>query len=485
MRISIIDCNSYGFGQRLAVSDVIGAGPRTIAGIFEAHDIETRIHTPDRINFKYIQRSDLIVFSGMISDFKIIKKLSKKFKNKKQICGGMISLEYERILAKTNIDCVVIGEGELTILELMENDFNFKALDQGIAFKDHGKIVAKEPRRLMTEAEMEKYTKPSTKRIKDYAHYYARRVYVEVLRGCSNTLPLLGKMGCGFCCVPNVFGAPRNRPEEAIVSEIKGLLEQGVKRIVLSAPDILDYKRSKPCMDPKKPWPNTKALKSLLRSVARLCQRYQAYFRIENIKPCLVNENVAKVLKEMPTPRLTGIGLESGHYKDLRLMNKPYGPREIEQAIINLNKENIRLNLYVIYGLRFQGTKSYRATLFFLKKLLSKVQNIEKITMSRFVPIPKSAFENLEPYSPKNKSLDRLLEFVRKKNLELNKKHYLGSKVELFPVLDLGKYSLCYPKTDGPYVLVPKTNKKLVTARIVEVRERTLYGKILDQRETI
>ncbi|MHA1365705.1 MAG: B12-binding domain-containing radical SAM protein, partial [Candidatus Heimdallarchaeota archaeon] len=105
-----------------------------------------------------------------------------------------------------------------------------------------------------------------------YKNFFSAKVYVECVRGCSNfggtriklpdgrscsecgfcdtfsiedraNCPSNIPPGCGFCSVPSLFGPAKSRSVNAIVKEIKELLNSKVKRIVLSAPDILDFGR--------------------------------------------------------------------------------------------------------------------------------------------------------------------------------------------------------------------------------------------------
>ncbi|NPA86089.1 MAG: B12-binding domain-containing radical SAM protein [bacterium] len=481
MRIVLFDCNAYGTGKRLRVSDVIGAGPRTVAGILEELGHEVRIFFPDWYNKKYAEKADIVMFSGMVSDLKIIKKLSRKFRNKLKICGGPISSLYEEILSKTKIDIVVIGEAELTLRELFEADLR-PAEIPGLAYREGDKIIFTGYRKFLDQ-EQYHLIKPSVYRIKDYRYYWARRVYVEVLRGCSNYVPFMGKCGCGFCEVPNIFGYPKFREPEAILREVKGLLEQGVRRIVLSAPDFLDYYRGEQLTDPREPQPNIQKIKELLEGVARLCKKYSAYFRIENIKPNLLNEEVAAVLAKYIKPCIVGIGAESGDNKALQLMNKPYTTKEIEQCLEIMQVHGLRGNLYFIYGLPFEKKETLEKTKKFILQLYRRYKNaLERLVVSKFIPLPLSAFyifKNFE-YKLEEVAKKELIETINRINREL-KQRYIGKVLRVFPVTRVSRnYFLCYPVTEGPYVLVKMEKfRRTVKVKIKGATTRELIGKTI------
>lgn len=62
---------------------------------------------------------------------------------------------------------------------------------------------------------------------------YKNSAYVKITEGCSNH--------CSFCAIPLIRGELRSRPIDDIVSEIKGLLKQGVFEINLIGQDLAAY----------------------------------------------------------------------------------------------------------------------------------------------------------------------------------------------------------------------------------------------------
>lgn len=83
----------------------------------------------------------------------------------------------------------------------------------------------------------------------------------------------------------------------------------GVRRIVLSGADFLEYGRDllkNPLTDPVSPEPNLDAIDSLLSKVSYLSKKYGFYFEVENAKPSLVDEKVAKLLEKYHNPYRSG-----------------------------------------------------------------------------------------------------------------------------------------------------------------------------------
>ncbi|HMD45314.1 MAG TPA: radical SAM protein, partial [Acidimicrobiales bacterium] len=57
--------------------------------------------------------------------------------------------------------------------------------------------------------------------------------YVKVAEGCDRA--------CGFCAIPSFRGAQRSRSMTSVMDEVGGLLEAGVREIVLVAQDLASY----------------------------------------------------------------------------------------------------------------------------------------------------------------------------------------------------------------------------------------------------
>ncbi|MFW9842691.1 MAG: cobalamin-dependent protein, partial [Candidatus Thorarchaeota archaeon] len=195
-RILIVDALSAGTGQRRSSRDSIGCGPRTVAGVFEKHSLDSRIHRVEDLLAKrgLLRKFDHLAVSAMTMDWVATQKLVQIWRQTKPkgkvIIGGPITSEPERILREIRPDVVVMGEGEATLDDLLKQGFLSGSAPLsdilGIAFTDSGTDVVTGPRPLLSSVVFsEKYT-PSTVRIVDYPVYQASKVYVEILRGCSN-----------------------------------------------------------------------------------------------------------------------------------------------------------------------------------------------------------------------------------------------------------------------------------------------------------
>lgn len=57
--------------------------------------------------------------------------------------------------------------------------------------------------------------------------------YLKISEGCSQT--------CSFCIIPNITGRPKSRSIEDLVKEARGLVDNGVKELLIIAQDLSNY----------------------------------------------------------------------------------------------------------------------------------------------------------------------------------------------------------------------------------------------------
>lgn len=108
--------------------------------------------------------------------------------------------------------------------------------------------------------------------------------YVKVAEGCDRA--------CAFCAIPSFRGKQRSRTPDAIVAEARGLVEGGVREIVLVAQDIAWYGR-----DAGEPG----ALAPLLRRLDTLHADGLARVRLLYLYPSEVHDPLVATMLELPT----------------------------------------------------------------------------------------------------------------------------------------------------------------------------------------
>ena len=506
----MVDALGSDKGARFLTRDVIGSGPRWICGILEAKAVKCHIELCE----DFLRRTrtdsdlDLLLVSAMTMDLRALRRIGRKSRKiapkALKIVGGPVCTSPERALAASKFDVAIIGEGELALESILAGQ-SYRRIP-GVAYRKASGIVAN-PSSPLDEINYNKYF-PSINLITNYPTYFASRVYVEVVRGCSNFnrtrmeladgrictrcvegcgLPECPEgipPGCGFCSVPSVFGPPKSRKIELVVREIRGLVEVGVRRIVLSAPDILDYYRGLDLRDPKKPRPNYEKLDELLKaSVAAADDR--AYLSIENVKPSLFDEEAARMIATNLPSCEVHIGCETGDEDHSQALGRPSSPSDAWKAVRIARDHGLKPYVYFIHGLPGQTMGSANKTSRLIRRMGPYV---EKITVYRFKPLPGSAFED-EPAGPprwKDEASNLISNAAKKINLE-KKDSYLGRTLEVLAAERNFKRKgeiIGFPTRGGPIVSLSGSKeligKKLKVKISQVISERLLSGELVE-----
>ena len=534
MRALLVDCLGTVRGRRPATLDVIGAGPRSIVGVLQALGCDIVLTTPSgALRMRGALRSfDVLMVSAMTSDLTSAWRTARAWRRYSEgpvLVGGPACADPLRVLERVGCDVCVIGEGEWALMELWHAGLENGLLPRdsilrdirGLAFRTRkGALLVNELRPASTRRELASLPLPSQEAIRAYPFFWACRVYVEVLRGCSNyyrtelplpdgractgcgacrTGPLRRRYycpegippGCGYCSVPSFFGPSRSRPPEKIEAEVRGLLRAGARRIVLSASDVLDYGRDmlvepEPLTDPREPPANLDALEDLFRRVCSLreVRRGDAVVMLENAKPCLVSSDVAELLGRYFEGTTINIGVETGSEEHARALGRPSSPREAIRAIRLLREAGLRPCAYFIHGLPGQDERTVGATLRAMEEAVRA--GAERIIMYRFRALPMSAFGDFPsaPPAARDPLSARLVQRARELN-EALKARWLGKRIEVVVACrHPGKegYLVAYPMRHGPVVFL-KGSEGLVgavlTVRITGVvSDRAVLGSV-------
>lgn len=225
-------------------------------------------------------------------------------------------------------DVVVLGEGEKTILEIVEfeNKNELKKI-KGIAFKNQNKIKIN-PKQEPIE-NLDKIPFPDREFFdnKAYKHYYKKFGYKITSLISSRGCPFK----CDFCSQPIFNNQVRFRSPENIVSEIKQIQEKGYNRIWF-ADDCFTF-------NPKRV---EKICDLLINQKIRI--NWECLSRVDTI-----NQELAKKMKEAGCVRLF-FGIESGNNQILKIMNKQITTRKATRSVITAKKAGIKVGAFFILG---------------------------------------------------------------------------------------------------------------------------------------
>lgn len=213
----------------------------------EGYDVEIynqdKYHYPDEHLTQCLDKNNFdIIGVSVIAGYYQYKKLLKisdainRSKNRPfYIIGGHgPAPEPEFFLKKTQADVVVIGEGEVTIIELLNAIKNRKPLDtvKGIAFHKEGKVVINERRPLIND--IDSLPMPAYDL---FPMDYYRLLRMPHTINSDFVMPMISGRGCKFTCnfCYRMDKGFRPRSNEAIIEEIKLLKKDyGITYIAFS-----------------------------------------------------------------------------------------------------------------------------------------------------------------------------------------------------------------------------------------------------------
>jgi radical SAM superfamily enzyme YgiQ (UPF0313 family) len=529
VNVLIVDALAANEGRRKFSRDAIGVGPRLLAGICNKNNtISTIARVEDLLEKKkdqLILSSDVFLISAMTVDEiavrRIIKRIRKMTDSTLITLGGPITNDSE-IPQELDIDIAVFGEGEYIVDELIKGDFSVDSLSK--TNNDIQSINGTHYIKRVNSISLSSFKlfEPSIQHIRNYPDYWFSKVYVETVRGCSNFYRgelvkqsgscsdcgncddideiLVGDCpedilpGCGFCSVPSVFGPSRSRSIDLIVKEVEGLFNEGARRIILSAPGFLDFQRERKqeqLYSPSTPQVNLESIEELLSKLSKIrdSQSNLCSISIENVKPTLVDNEVAKKIGKYLPDTSISIGCETFDATHSEQIGRPSSPEQAIKAARYFKEAGINPQIYLIHSLPGENVRALNKTIETIEGGLADIA--EKITVYRYLPLPDSPFTKTKVPLPierhllntkREKLKETIIEFNYRKKQEL-----LDAEITVIAAEeDKARKNtyICYPLRSGPAISVE--SKENIIGKTLKIKiegvisDKLVSGQIVD-----
>ncbi len=261
------------------------------------------------------------------------RKIINSIKNKnacKVVCGCFV--ESAKNYNFDGIDVVIGNYNKSNIVDLVEENLKTKK-----------QIISKENIMHVPFENMEIKKAETT------------RAFVKIQDGCENY--------CSYCIIPFVRGRCRSKDEETVLREIKSLVENGYKEVVLTGIHTGNYGKDL----------NTN-FSTLLEKILKI--KGLKRLRISSIEITELDEKFFKLLENDILCNHLHIPLQSGNDKILKLMNRKYEREKFKQIIEKIRKirPNISITTDVIVGFPNETEEDFKDSLEFIKDLnFSKV----------------------------------------------------------------------------------------------------------------
>ena len=281
--------------------------------------------------------------------------------------GGPISAYPDIVLGELDVDAVIVGEGEESTVELLNNGISEDI--SGIAFKNNDGIVVTKPKPAKIE-------RPMPLIPVDIGNQSIRgaNTYIETHRGCIGA--------CGFCQVPKFFGTKiRSRDIAEIIAEIEEFKRCGVRRIAISGgtSSLYQYGESGSV--------NTSAFIELLQAIAEVMGPRNV--SVPDIRVDYVDEEVLHAIHDF-TMGWVYYGIESGSNEILKVMRKGVDLEANVYAIELAQQCGVKVGGSFIVGYPGEMVDDYEMT-----KSLIEDTFLDDVFVSIAEPIPGTHLSGL------------------------------------------------------------------------------------------
>lgn len=147
--------------------------------------------------------------------------------------------------------------------------------------------------------------------------------FVKISEGCDRF--------CTFCAIPYIRGRYHSRPAEEVVSEVRALMEGGVREVVLIGQDTGVWGRDLGEKD---------TLASLLRRVAEAVRPYDGWVRVLYLQPEGMTDELVATIRDVPEvlPYID-IPIQHCSARVLAAMGRSGSPDELRALFARLRAE--------------------------------------------------------------------------------------------------------------------------------------------------
>ncbi len=233
--------------------------------------------------------------------------------------------------------------------------------------------------------------------------------YVPIMTGCNNF--------CAYCVVPYVRGEEISRPAQEIIKEVKKLIKNGHKEIILLGQNVNSYK------DKNTNFPQ------LLKLINDLPGEFWLRFITSHPKD-LSDELIEVMAKSEKITEYLHLPVQAGDNQILKKMNRGYSVDQYKNLIEKIRKKikNISISTDIIVGFPGETKKQFKQT-----AKLMKWAKFDMVYTAQYSPRPMTAASKLEDnvIKKEKKRREQILTKILKKTALKNNKKYVNKTVEV------------------------------------------------------
>lgn len=273
------------------------------------------------------------------------------------------------------------------------------------------------------------------------------RAFVKIQDGCNNY--------CSYCIIPYARGNIRSKEKEDVIREVKCLVDNGYKEVVLTGIHTGHYGKEK----------YDYCFSDLLNELCEIDGLLR--IRISSIEITELDDKFLNTLKN--NKKIVDhihIPLQSGCDKTLKDMNRKYDTNYFYNKINKIRKirPNISITTDLIVGFPNESVEDFNSTYSFLKKI--NFSKIHVFPYSRRKGTPADLMDNQVPEIDKKERVKTVLELSKELEMEYMYK-YLNKEVEV--LIEKCENNIVFGHTSNYIAIKTKGNDHCIN-KIIKVK---------------
>ena len=238
------------------------------------------------------------------------------------------------------------------------------------------------------------------------------RAFVKVQEGCDNY--------CTFCIIPYARGKLKSRRQEDAVREIRRLVSEGYREVVLTGIHLGNY---------GKDLHDGTSLATLVAELVKIPDLLR--IRLGSVESVELSEDLISIMQNEPKVcRHLHLPIQSGSDAVLKGMNRHYRLAQFKKLISELREKvpGIALTTDLIVGFPGETEENFEETLDTLREI--RFSGIHVFPYSRRTGTPAASYPNQVPNGVKKERVHRVQELEKGIALDY-RKQFLGKVVRV------------------------------------------------------
>jgi len=289
----------------------------------------------------------------------------------------------------------------------------------------------------------------------------AFKASVPIMYGCNNF--------CSYCIVPYVRGRERSRSSEAIIDEIKGLVKDGYREIMLLGQNVNSYGKD---LD------EHINFSGLLKKIDNIDGNFRVRFMSSHPKDATF-ELVDTIIESKKICKHFHLPIQSGSDRILSQMNRNYTSEDYLKIIEHARNKlpDFSFSTDIIVGFPNENEEDFQKTMDIIRKV--KYDNIYSFIYSKRTGTKAALIEDKTPQEEKTKHMRTLLSVQREIATERYKR-FIGRTLRVLVDGEGKKGAGHLSGKSDEFIIVEFNGEKKLIGKFVEVEITAAHNWALE-----